>query len=246
MLENEINRKRNEIAHFEALHASKKATWWGNTTIAGKERKKRRLEIIYDFIQPVKGMRILEIGCGDGIDSWFWGKTEANFVSMDICYDLVVSAKRNNNGKNILFLVNDAECFAFPDESFDAVVGNSVLHHLQVIPALREIKRVLKKNGKIAFCEPNMFNPHVYLERKFPFIGKRFGISPSETAFVRKILKKQMEDCGFSSVNIEPFDFLHPATPKALIKTVKVMGEFLEKKSFMREIAGSLSIKAFA
>ncbi|HNX82287.1 MAG TPA: class I SAM-dependent methyltransferase [Candidatus Omnitrophota bacterium] len=240
------NRKKEEIRHFQELKQNKNATWWGNTTVAGIKRKRRRLELIKDFVKPKSGMRILEIGCGDGIDTLFWTGFLAKLYSMDMCYDLVVEAKKNTPQKAATFLVGDVESLSFPDKTFDAVIGNSILHHLNIIPALHEIKRVLNDNGRVAFCEPNMVNPHVFLERKIRWIGKRLGISPHETAFLRKKLKKQMEMCGFHSVEIVPFDFLHPATPRSLIKPVSKIGSTLEKTALFKEIAGSLYIKACA
>ncbi|HNX82002.1 MAG TPA: class I SAM-dependent methyltransferase [Candidatus Omnitrophota bacterium] len=239
-------RKQEEIKHFSELKKNKNATWWGNTTVAGKERKKRRLELIRDFIKPAHGMRILEIGCGDGIDTAYWTNFSAKLFSMDMCYDLIAQAKKDIPHGSVSFLVSDAELLPFADKTFDAVIGNSILHHVNILPALREIKRVLTKNGTMAFCEPNMLNPHVFLERKIPWIGKRLGISPHETAFLRKKLKKQMERCGFHSVEIIPFDFLHPATPRSLIQPVKRIGLALEKCFLLKEITGSLYIKASA
>jgi ubiquinone/menaquinone biosynthesis C-methylase UbiE len=242
---NNKRRKEEEIRHFKELKKNKNATWWGNTTIAGKERKKRRLELIQDFIKPIRGMRILEIGCGDGIDTQYWTRFSTELFSMDMCYDLVAQAKKDIPKGAGCFFVADAELLPFPDKTFDAVIGNSILHHLNILPALREIKRVLKENGKVSFCEPNMLNPQVFLERKISWIGKRLGISPSETAFFRKRLKKQMEICGFSTIEIVPFDFLHPATLGSLIKPVKKIGLALEKNILFKEIAGSLYIKAY-
>ena len=43
---------------------------------------------------------------------------------------------------------------------FDAVIGFFVLHHLQDLPTIfRHIRRVLKPGGRIAFVEPNRWNP---------------------------------------------------------------------------------------
>jgi SAM-dependent methyltransferase len=46
------------------------------------------------------------------------------------------------------------ECLAFPDNAFDLVFGNAVLHHLDIAVSAREIYRVLKPGGVAVFREP--------------------------------------------------------------------------------------------
>ena len=53
----------------------------------------------------------------------------------------------------------DAHDLQFEDGTFDFVYGDAILHHLNMVPALDEIFRVLKPNGKILFVEPLDVNP---------------------------------------------------------------------------------------
>jgi SAM-dependent methyltransferase len=53
----------------------------------------------------------------------------------------------------------DANNLEFEDNSFDMVFGDAILHHLDFVRALDEIKRVLRPNGRILFCEPLSVNP---------------------------------------------------------------------------------------
>ena len=57
------------------------------------------------------------------------------------------------------FHVMDAHELEFPSSSVDVVVGRSVLHHLDFVVAMREIRRVLKPGGKAIFIEPLGDNP---------------------------------------------------------------------------------------
>ncbi|MCC3423052.1 MAG: class I SAM-dependent methyltransferase [Microcoleus sp. PH2017_29_MFU_D_A] len=44
----------------------------------------------------------------------------------------------------------DAKAMPYPDNSFDMVISNSIIHHLpDPLPFLREVRRVLKPNGAI-------------------------------------------------------------------------------------------------
>ena len=106
---------------------------------------------------------------------------------------------------------------SYSEAVFDSVVGSSVLHHLEIEEALREIYRVLKPGGTIYFTEPNMLNPQIAIQKNVPWIKRKLGDSPDETAFFRWPLWRLLEQTGYRDVRIDPFDFLHPKTPVALI-----------------------------
>ena len=57
------------------------------------------------------------------------------------------------------FLQMDAHDLQFENETFDMVFGSAILHHLNIVPALDQIFRVLKPEGKILFVEPLDMNP---------------------------------------------------------------------------------------
>src|SRR5262249_46108430 len=125
---------------------------------------------------------------------------------------------------------------------FDAVVGSSILHHLEIEPSLAKIAALLKPGGVMSFAEPNMLNPQILVQKNVPWIKKLAGESPDETAFVRWKLKGAMERVGFTDVRITPFDWLHPATPRPMIPLVRAAGGMFENLPGVREFAGSVLI----
>ena len=133
---------------------------------------------------------------------------------------------------------------SYPDASFDSVVGSSVLHHLEIQPALREIHRVLKPSGTIFFTEPNMLNPQIAVQKNVPWIKRQLGDSPDETAFFRWPLRRSLEKNGFREIRIEPFDFLHPTLAPRFIGPAQAINRVLEKMPVISEFAGSLYIRA--
>ena len=116
------------------------------------------------------------------------------------------------------------------------------VHHLDLEHTWPKLFSLLKPGGRMSFAEPNMLNPQIYCERHF----RRFfpQVSPDETAFVRSRLRRDLEKAGFTSLSIQPFDWLHPATPRVLIPTVSKVGKVLEMIWPIREFAGSLCIRA--
>jgi hypothetical protein len=89
-----------------------------------------------------------------------------------------------------------------------------------------------------------MLNPQIAIQKNIPWIKRKLGDSPDETAFFRWPLWRLLERTGYRDVRIDPFDFLHPKTPAALIDHVKAVGRFLEKVPVISEFAGSLYIRA--
>jgi hypothetical protein len=78
-----------------------------------------------------------------------------------------------------------------------------------------------------------------------PWIKKRFGDSPHETAFVKWRIRSLLLRADFEKVEVTPFDWLYPATPVALMRTVRSLGGILERIPVMREFAGSLHIRCY-
>lgn len=233
---------KREKAHFSQLLKKGELLWW--ITEAGKVRMKRRSQIVNSKIKSQ--VKVLEIGAGSGQFSRYLVKPRVKLTTVEFVPKIVQEAKKKLKAKNIKFVCADAHHLPFKANSFDLVVGNSILHHLDLNQALTEIKRVLKNQGRIIFFEPNMANPQIYLERHFKFLGKIFKNSPDETAFFRWVLKRELEKHGFQKVEVQPFDFLYPFTPRSLIKKVTRIGLFLEKIPVIKEFSGSLFISALS
>jgi ubiquinone/menaquinone biosynthesis C-methylase UbiE len=238
-----VNRLQNEINHGKFLAKEGAGEIWNWETPAGKFRWKRRVMMLTSHIH--KEMRVLEIGCGTGYFTKELAKTQSSVVSIDISPDLIEIAKNETKEyTNIEYSIQNAEEMEFIEESFDSIIGSSVLHHLDINKALSEIYKVLKKEGSIKFTEPNMLNPQIFLQKNIPYLKKKLGDSPDETAFIKRRLKKVLQKNGFKNIEITNFDFLHPATPKKLISLVKKLSEIFEKIPIIKEISGSLYIQA--
>lgn len=126
---------------------------------------------------------------------------------------------------------------------FDAVIGSSILHQLEIKPALLRIFSLLKPGGYFSFAESNMLNPQVFLERTFSFLPIYWYVSPDETALIRWKLSSLLASIGFEKIEVKPFDWLHPATPQKLIPAIKSFGRLFENIPLIREFPGSLHIK---
>ena len=231
-----------EIRHGRFLAKHGAGEIWNWESRAGKLRLARRVKMIGAHLKA--GMTILELGCGAGYFTKEFARSGAEIVAIDASPDLLEIAKANCSASNVRYEIQDACALTYKDAIFDSVVGSSILHHLEIEPALREIHRVLKPGGTICFTEPNMLNPQIAIQKNVPWIKRWLGDTPDETAFFRRPLRRLVERTGYRDVRIEPFDFLHPKTPAALINGVAMFGGFLENVPVVSEFAASLYIRA--
>ncbi|MCP4652142.1 MAG: class I SAM-dependent methyltransferase [Candidatus Omnitrophica bacterium] len=234
-------RIRNEMVHGKKLAATADRIWYWQTP-AGKERWRRRASMLAFGIG--NNALVLEVGCGESSLASELKEKQAEIIAIDISLELLKIAKENNACDNINFVCSNAYKSALNSATFDVVVGNSVLHHLNLDAALEEFYRVLKPDGAIFFAEPNMLNPQIAVEKNVPFIKKMAHSSPDETAFIRWKLLDKLKQHGFKSIKIKNFDFLHPSIPKILVPFMKKVGYCLESIPLIREISGSLYIEA--
>lgn len=242
--------KAAELAHSKRI-ANRAEDFWGWASPAGTMRAKRRAGVILDEAKVTSRGTILEIGCGTGVFTILMSKwTGARVVALDISETLIGKAKDKKTGckeaDKVQFVVADLESAPFRDRSFDAVVGSSILHHLNLDLVLPELKRAVKPRGKLVFVEPNLLNPQIFAQKKIWFLKRWMGESPNETAFMRWSMAKTLAKAGYKEIAVTPIDFLHPSTPVRMLSLVAKLSVIFEKTWVLREIAGSLVISCRA
>ncbi len=233
----------NEREHGKKLAASDPELIWGWGTPAGKVRAARRAALIAQGAGLEPGVHALEIGCGTGLFTEIFADTGAFVTAVDISAELLEAARgKGLDPERVRFIEKPfEECEV--DGPFDAVIGSSILHHLDLRRSFSKIFDLLKPGGVACFAEPNMLNPQILVQKNVPWIKKALGDSPDETAFVRWTLAAFLEGKGFVEVDIRPFDWLHPLTPEGLVLGVSRLGKILEEIPGVREFAGSLLIR---
>jgi ubiquinone/menaquinone biosynthesis C-methylase UbiE len=94
-------------------------------------------------------MRVLDLGCGSGVDLFSWGVTSADEVTgLDIDRTRLAAARRRF--PNRVYQLGAAERLPFQAESFDRVISAVALPYMNIQKALAEIHRVLARGGSLS------------------------------------------------------------------------------------------------
>ncbi len=116
----------------------------------------------------LKGRELLDLGCGAGETSVYFALQGAEVTACDISSEMLRVATRlaDKYAVKLRLFKMKAEELKFPDASFDCVFGNGVLHHVELLPAIRQVRRVLKPGGIAVFVEPLAHNPVIKVYRR--------------------------------------------------------------------------------
>lgn len=113
------------------------------------------------------GSRILEIGCGLGLDAMAIarmigneGKNEGSVVAVDSSRKMIQAACRSlieaDSNQSIHFCLSDARNLPFANSVFDGARADRVLQHISnPRKAFAEMVRTVKDNGRVVVYEPD-------------------------------------------------------------------------------------------
>ena len=147
-------------------------------------------------VGPLKGLRVLDAGSGNGGVGIAFAKRGAIVEGVDIEEELVAIAEAEvaASGSTAHFAYYEGKTMLFPDETFDAVVSVSVLEHVDdPLRYLSEILRVLKRGGIFYLAFPNRLNPK---ETHTGLWGLSYLPLPLARLYIRLTKHSPLEDNG--------------------------------------------------
>jgi ubiquinone/menaquinone biosynthesis C-methylase UbiE len=165
-------------------------------------------------VVPLAEGNVLEVGIGSGLNLPYYDRTKINQIwGLDPSEDLSLMAKETakEEGLDINFISCGAEEIPLPDNHFDSVLITYTMCTIpEVIRANIEIKRVLKKGGKLIFCEHGIApdeNIIKWQSRINPIWGKIAG-----GCNINRNIPQIIEESGFKIEQME--EMYLPSTPK--------------------------------
>lgn len=166
-----------------------------------------------------RGGRTLELGCGSGGLLAAAARLGMAIEGVDIASRWLVIAERRleDAGLSVPLTAADACDLPHPDASFDTVVADSLLEHLdEPRRAIAEAARVLRPGGLLVLWSPNRYtlltDPHVhlwglgFLPRKAALryaALRRPGMHAVSPLSAREA-SRLVESSGFRDVTVEP------------------------------------------
>lgn len=168
-------RKQKEIEHYDA-HARKWLAQHPNDEDAGDfegfdPTLLKSFRFCYALLgKEIKGKRVLDYGCGNGVHLSFLARHAKEVVAIDLSQpSLDIAAQRLEKeglDTTVSMIKMDCEQLAFPDSSFDVIFDGGTFSSIDLDRALPELSRVLKPTGCLIGIETFGHNPLANLKRK--------------------------------------------------------------------------------
>ncbi|MEO8902269.1 MAG: class I SAM-dependent methyltransferase [Polyangiaceae bacterium] len=123
---------------------------------------------ILEQFGDVRGLTVLDYGCGAAEGGIYLAKLGAKVVAIDVSPGMLELAQKlaKHHGVEIETRIVNSDRIPAADNEFDRIYGNGVLHHVPVDSAMPELARILKPEGKACFIEPIPYNPIINAYRK--------------------------------------------------------------------------------
>ena len=180
-----------------------------NCACASKPILRQRQKVV-----PLAEGKVLEIGIGSGLNLPFYEKSKIDEVwGLDPSEELSAMARivADQESIEVNFISSGAEEIPLPDNHFDSVLITYTMCTIpEVLRANQEIRRVLRENGKMIFCEHGEApdeNIRKWQKRINPFWRKIAG-----GCNINRKIPSLIQDSGFDIVEME--EMYLPNTPK--------------------------------
>lgn len=111
--------------------------------------------VVERLVGEVRGLRILDVGCGTGRWSFRLAAAGAVVTGIDFSTGMLDKALAKPGAADVRFVQHDlAKALPFADNAFDGIVCCLVLEHVAELgPVLAEMKRVCRPDGFIVISD---------------------------------------------------------------------------------------------
>jgi len=206
-----------------------------------EKKNVRALRLLGVF--DLKGV-ILDLGCGTGVFTHYLIRAFEKVIGLDVAYTNLIIAKELDKKSN--YICGSGLNLPFKDYSFDAVLCARVLHHFpDITEPLKEIHRVLKKDGILFTMDPNDWNlvsSMHYRKRKF---SRCNNYHRDHHALGYLYMKRKLRLEGFKVLRKHGLTFA-PSKANGIWRFAKILEPYLESLPLVNMFGGSLLMTAKA
>jgi 2-polyprenyl-3-methyl-5-hydroxy-6-metoxy-1,4-benzoquinol methylase len=242
-MDNSFNQE-SQLHYYEDESNDYEAGWIKRKT---NRAFKRKSNIIKNAAGTSPDLKILEIGAGSGLLSYFTCssiKCEKYIVS-DLSPVMLKKAEerltklKNTKAKEIDFEVIDLYNLEKLNQKFDLIIGTDIIHHL-INPelVLRNLQLLLNTSGKVVILETNIYNPLAW----FGIIGREHEI--------RAVLntpdnfRTWLTKAGWNNFSVKPAPSFTPAGPVILHPLLDLIDKSLVRVPILNKICALWLIEA--
>jgi len=172
---------------------------------SSRESKARHMvELVEGLAGPLADKDVLDVGTGSGHIASYVARRAGSLISVDVVDERIE--------RDFAFRLVESEMLPFEAASFDVVISNHAVEHVNDQPAhLGEIRRVLRPGGICYLATPNrwrLIEPHFRLPflswlpepLRTPYVrltgrGRRFDVLPLSYASLGAITSGAGLDC---------------------------------------------------
>lgn len=148
---------------FDSI-ASRYDSWY--ETEFGKYADRLEKKLVRELLGNISGKRILEIGCGTGNYAVEFSKGSELYICLDISKEMLKLARSKTKNCNEIHLIRgDGRFLPIKKESIDVIIIITMLEFVDdIVPVIKESKRVLKENGKLIIGILNKYSLYILFE----------------------------------------------------------------------------------
>jgi ubiquinone/menaquinone biosynthesis C-methylase UbiE len=164
------------------------------------EKDASKLEKMAARLKIESGATVLDVGTGTGVFLPYLLKkvgVNGSIIALDIAEKMLAKAKSKGYRGNIRYLCADVMAIPLDDEFCDAVVCYSSLPHFPDKPkAMLEIKRILKKGGRVFICHTSSREHINHIHRSIPTVQNDLLPDAIEMTTL-------LSNAGFTEIQVE-------------------------------------------
>ncbi len=167
--------------------------------VADEAAYQKKLRVTREYLQP--DMEVLEFGCGTGSTAIAHAPYVRHILAIDISSKMIEIARGKveaDNVENITFKIAAIDELNDADQTFDAVLGLSILHLLDnKEDIIAKVHKMLKPGGIFVTSTACIGDTMKFFKVVAP-IGKFFGLMPLVKVFTTKELEDSLTNASFA------------------------------------------------